>query len=105
MVEELVVKPGGVTASEIQAAWTEILAEAGEPGSAVHALLVEHGVDPRAFAAAKLAVDEVDGDGGLSVAIAIATPLAAQVLKDLWQDHVRPRIRKRTKQDAGDPVE
>jgi hypothetical protein len=51
------------------------------------------------------AVPASAAEGGPWVALARPTPLAAQVLKDLWQDHVRPRIRKRTKQDAGDPVE
>lgn len=105
MPAELEVKPGGVTASEIDRAWVEIRAEAGDPGSEVHAFLLEHGIDPQTFAAENLEVSEIDGDGGLTVMIAIATPLAAQVLKDLWQDYVRPRIRKRTQRDAGDVVE
>ena len=104
MPAELEVKRGGVTASDIHDAWAEIRVEAGDPDSEVHALLVESGVDPQAFASARLDVDEVDGDGGLSILIAIGTPLAAQILKDLWQDYVRPRIRARTKRDAGDPV-
>ena len=104
MTETLEVRPGGVSVSEIEDAWKDVIARAAQDDD-LRAVLVEHGLDPAEFSHASVEAAEVDGDGGLTIAIAIASPVAVHILQSLWDDYVRPRLRARTERDAGDVVE
>lgn len=86
-------------------AWAEILAEVASPQSEAHAAVLAHGVDPAALAVAPLHIQERDGSIGLTLLIEVGSPVAVYVLKTLWDDFVRPRLRDRFGRDAGPVVE
>jgi hypothetical protein len=104
MPETLEVRPGDVSVSEIEDAWKDVIARANDDED-LQSLLVEHGLRPDALSDASVKTAEVDGDGGLTIAIAIASPVAVHVLQSLWDDYVRPRLRESTRRDAGDVVD
>jgi hypothetical protein len=95
------VEPGDATNEMVRDAWTEVLEEIGRSGDA-RKTVDAYGGDPDSLAAAKIKVEEVEGDFGLTLAISIGAPVAAHVLKGLWDDLVRPRIRSRWGKDAGE---
>jgi hypothetical protein len=102
MTGRIVVEAGDVGADDIRAAWAEILAEAARPDSSPRGLVEAHEADADELDGASVEVTPLDGDGGLTLVVAIGAPLATHVLISLWDDYVRPRIRKNTGEDAGD---
>jgi hypothetical protein len=96
------VEPGDATGQMVHDAWAEVLAEIGEDGEA-RKTAEAYGADPNALATARddVSVEPEEGDFGLSLVILIGAPFATDVLKGLWTDLVRPRIRDKFGKDAG----
>src|SRR4051812_15958317 len=96
---------GDAAADEIQDAWRAVLAEVAMPSSSARQLVQDFDADPDALATAPLTIEQSDGNEGLKLVIETLAPVAGEVLRFLWTEYVRPRIRKQTSRDAGPPVE
>jgi hypothetical protein len=106
MPVELRVDPRDAAPEMIEAAFAEVLADAREPGPEVWNWAVQERIDLAALGEASLGhAEPLERDFGLSVAVTVVGTLAAQVLADLWEDFVRPRIRKNFNVDAGEPAD
>jgi hypothetical protein len=101
----LEIRQGDVSAGAIREAWAEILAEVASPESEAHAAVVAQGADSAALAVAPLNIEEREGSIGLTLLIEVGAPVAVYVLKTLWEDFVRPRLRDKLRRDAGPAVE
>jgi hypothetical protein len=96
----LEVEPGGATASMIDEAWADVLSEIGTAGSAARELVAAHGADPDAMAAASVTVEQKENDFGATLLVTVVGAVTVHVLESLWDDFVRPRLRRRFKRDA-----
>jgi hypothetical protein len=94
--------PGNATADMLQHVWTEVLAEITEPGSEARAEVQRLGGDPISGDDLSVIVEERSNDFGATFVVTIVAPLALHVLKGLFDDIVRPRIRQRYGVDVGD---
>jgi hypothetical protein len=89
----IVVRPGNATAHLVRRAWVEVLEEASKSDSPMRKEVVDLGIDPDILSKSSVEVSEDAGDFGATLVIAIAAPVAAHILKSLWDDQVRPRLR------------
>lgn len=96
----LMVERGGVTVAEIEAEWEAVLREAAS-ATAVRDAVSKRDGDPDALANASVEARPYEGDGGVTILITIGTTVATHILMGLWDDHVRPRLRKKYERDAG----
>ena len=75
----------------------------GLPGrsTAVRDAVSKRDGDPDDLANASVEATPYEGDGGVTILITIGTTVATHILMGLWDDHVRPRLRKKYERDAG----
>ena len=52
------------------------------------------------MAAASVRVEQKENDFGATLLVTVAGAVTAHVLESLWDDFVRPRLRRRFKRDA-----
>lgn len=98
------VELGNVTPDQVRAVWQEVLGDATNPKSDVARFLSSRGIDADELGLQSVDVEERSGDFGASILISILVPIAADVGKSLWEDYVRPRLRKKFNGDTGDEV-
>ena len=101
----LEIEQDGATPAMVQEAWAEILSEMAEEGNEARASVERLGADPDELSGASLKVEQNEGDFGATILITGVAPVAVHVLNGLWDDHVRPRLRKRHDVDGGSRVE
>lgn len=101
MTSQLEVEAGGATADMAAQAWSEILNEVGHKGSDARLAVESYGIDPDGLAGASVEVTQQEGDFGISLLVAVGVPVTIHILESLWDDLVRPRLRKRFKVDGG----
>lgn len=101
----LEVNQDGTTPAMVEEAWQEVLAEVAQEGGETRASVESYGADPDALAGASLSVEQHERDFGATILVTIVAPVAVHVLNGLWDDHVRPRLRKKYGVDGGSPVE
>lgn len=100
----LKVHRGDVSQAEVQTAWEAVLEEAALPESAARDVLEAHELDADSVATDSVEVKDADHDVGVSLLIVVGGPVAVHVLKSLWDDVVRPRLRRDTGRDAGPAI-
>ncbi len=105
MTTPLRVQPGDASARMVEEAWTEILLEMAELGSDARDTLERYKIDPEALAGASVQVKQQEGDFGITFLVIVGAPVTVHVLSSLWDDLVRPRLRKRFGVDGGPHVE
>jgi len=105
MTAEIEFAAGDVTTDMVRGAWKEIIEELGAPGSEANAEVMRLGVDPHSISFDDVTVKEKSNDVGLTILVSIASPVVAHILKGLWDDLVRPRIRRKFGVDVTEELE
>jgi hypothetical protein len=103
MTYTIEVLPGNATCGEVHDACAAVVREVQQPGTSAHEFVAGCGVGADAQAQLTVRVDEVSRDFGATLLISIGGPVAVHVLKSLFDDFVRPRLRDDGK-DVGDDV-
>jgi hypothetical protein len=89
-------------------AWQEVLEELGTPGTEASIEAQRLGIGPDDLPVDAVTVEERDHDTGLTIAITFAiaiAPTLQHILNGLWDDLVRPRIRRKYGVDVEESVE
>lgn len=95
---------GSASAEQVREAWAQVLADAAAADGDVSRHLASLGTTPSALAETEVTVEERSGDLGATILVAVVGGVATHVLKSLWDDFVRPRLRARFSVDVGNEV-
>jgi hypothetical protein len=105
MTSQLEVGAGSATADMVAQAWTEILSEVSDEGTDARLNVEHYGISPDVLASASVEVAQQERDFGITLLVIIGAPVTVHILNSLWDDMVRPRLRKKFKVDGGPVVE
>jgi hypothetical protein len=95
---------GDATADMVLDVWTQVLAEANQPGSEVEGEIEGLSVAPQPLTPAAVKVGYQENDFGATILVTIAAPIAVHIVKSLWDDVVRWRLKKLFGVDVGDVI-